>query len=293
MNTPQPLVLVDASIYIFRAWHSMPDAWQDVDGESVNAVHGFLRFLLDVLQRERPRRIVVAFDEALECSYRNKLYPAYKANREPAPEALKRQFAKCRAVSEALGIACISHAELEADDLIGSLLWQERARGGSGLLISADKDLSQLLRGDDEQWDFARDLRWRADGVPQRYGVRATQIVDFLGLCGDAVDNIPGVPGIGAKTATALLAQFNDLDEVLVGIAEVATMKLRGAPRIARNLGTYGDQARLSKALATIVCDAPIGPIDPQRRKVDSDALDALLQRFKVAPLTRRRAVEC
>src|SRR5690606_26777450 len=116
------LYLVDASMYVFRAWHSMPDEFHDDEGWPTNAVHGFARFLLELLERERPRHIAIAFDEALDNCFRNALYPAYKANRDPAPEELKRQFAHCKALCQGLGLATLAHPEYEADDLIGSAL---------------------------------------------------------------------------------------------------------------------------------------------------------------------------
>src|SRR5690606_37295031 len=120
-----------------------------------------------------------------------------KANREPAPASLKHQFALCQAFTAALGLDVLSDSAYEADDLIGTLLTRQRAAGFRGVIVSADKDLSQLLHPGDEQWDYARAQRWGADGVKARYGVHAHQVADFLGLTGDAIDNIPGVPGIG------------------------------------------------------------------------------------------------
>ena len=228
MNQPVPaprttLYLVDASLYVFRAWHSMPaDAFRDADGWPTNAVHGFARFLLELLERERPRHIAVAFDEALDACFRNALYPAYKANRDPAPEELRRQFAHCKALCLALGLVVLAHAEYEADDLIGSAARAGRAHGHRAVIVSADKDLSQLLAVDDEQWDFARGLRWGLAGVRARHGVDAHQIADYLALAGDPVDNIPGVPGIGKKTAAVLLAHFGSLDALLERVDEAS-----------------------------------------------------------------------
>src|SRR5688572_27770939 len=165
------LHLVDASLYVFRAWHSMPDEWHDADGWPLNAVHGFARFVLELLERERPRHIVVAFDEALDSCFRNTLYPAYKANRDPAPEELTRQFAHCKAVCTALGLATLAHPQYEADDLIGSAVHAARAQGFRSVIVSADKDLSQLLGEHDEQFDFGKGLRWGMAGVRARHGV--------------------------------------------------------------------------------------------------------------------------
>lgn len=286
------LYLVDASLYVFRAWHSMPDEFHDDQGQPVNAVHGFTRFLLELLEREQPQHIAVAFDQALESSFRNEFYPAYKANREPAPEALKRQFALCQDMSRALGLATISDTRFEADDLIGSLLERQRALGFSGVIVSADKDLSQLLRADDTQWDYARQQRWGADGVKARHGVEAHQLADYLGLAGDAVDNIPGVPGIGSKTAAALLERFGSLDAILARVEEIPFLRLRGAAQHAARLREHREQALLSRRLATIALDAPLPSdlTDAARRRGDQAALDNLFERLRLGPITRKRA---
>src|SRR5690606_14586127 len=165
----------------------------------------------------------------LDSCFRNALYPAYKANRPPAPEELRHQFSHCKALADALGLNVLAHGEYEADDLIGSALQHARAQGHRGVIISADKDLSQLLDAHDEQWDFARGQRWGATGVKARLGVEARQVADYLGLCGDAVDNIPGVPGIGCKTAVVLLGHFGSLDALLERIDEVGFLRMRGA----------------------------------------------------------------
>jgi DNA polymerase-1 len=283
--------LVDSSLYIFRAWHSMPADFADHDGNPVNAVHGFTRFVLDLLERQKPTRLAFAFDQSLESNFRNDLYPAYKANRDPAPEELKRQFAYCQQMCHALGFATLVDGRYEADDLIGSAARHVRTAGYSVTILSADKDLSQLLDTGDEQWDFGRNDRWGADGVKARYGVHAHQIADFLGLTGDAVDNIPGVPGIGAKTAASLLGHFGSLDTLLEKIAEVPYLRLRGGAQHAERLKSHRDIALLSRKLATIMCDAPL-PDDfgtAERRAPDTAALDALMESLRFGPMTRRR----
>jgi DNA polymerase-1 len=288
-----PLYLVDASLYVFRAWHSMPDEFHDEAGQPLNAVHGFARFLLELVEREAPSHIAVAFDEALESSFRNDYYPAYKANREPAPESLKYQFACCQRLARALGLPVMSHGRYEADDLIGTLLVRQRAQGFRSIIVSADKDLSQLLGPQDEQWDYARQQRWGAAGVRDRHGVEAHQMADYLGLTGDAVDNIPGVPGIGAKTAAALLAHFGDLDAVLARVEEIPFLRLRGAAQHAARLREHREQALLSRRLATIALDAPL-PEDigaAERRPALRPQLEELLERWRFGPLTRRRAL--
>ena len=287
------LYLIDASMYVFRAWHSMPDEFHDVDGNPVNAVHGFARFLLELIERQTPQHIAVAFDESLESSFRNRLYPAYKANREPAPEALKRQFAACKAFTAALGLDVLCDDAYEADDLIGTLLARQRAAGFRGVIVSGDKDLSQLLHAGDEQWDYARQQRWNADGVKARYGVHAHQIADYLGLTGDAVDNIPGVPGIGAKTAAALLEHFGSMDALLQRLAEVPYLRLRGAATHGARLNQHREQALLSRSLATIALDAPLpdGIEDSRRGSGDRVTMEALIEQLRFGPLTRKRVV--
>jgi 5'-3' exonuclease len=284
------LYLVDASLYVFRAWHSMPDEFRDADGWPTNAVHGFARFLLELLERERPTHIAIAFDEALDSCFRNALYPAYKANRDPAPEELRRQFGQCKALCAALGLVVLAHREYEADDLIGSALHAARPAGHRGVIVSADKDLSQLLDELDEQWDYARDQRWGAAGVKARHGVHAHQIADYLALCGDAVDNIPGVPGIGAKTAVVLLSHFGSLDAMLARIDEVPFLRFRGAAQAAGKLRLHREQALLCRRLSTIALDAPLdGARDFTRATVSGETLGSLCQSIGFGPLTRRR----
>jgi len=288
------LYLVDASLYVFRAWHSMPDEFRDSQGWPTNAVHGFARFLLDLLERERPRHIVVAFDEALDSCFRHRIYPAYKANREPAPEELRRQFAHCKALCVALGLTVLAHHDYEADDLIGSALHRARAGGYRGVIVSADKDLSQLLDLHDEQWDYARGQRWGADGVKARYGVEARQIADYLALTGDAVDNIPGVNGIGAKTAAILLAHFGSLDALLERVDEVAFLRLRGAAQAAARLRLQREQALLCRRLTTIALDAPLDYDTPaaSRGAADAAMIDGLVASLRFGPMTRRRLLQ-
>ncbi|MEE7546214.1 exodeoxyribonuclease IX, partial [Xanthomonas sp. Kuri4-1] len=288
---PAPLYLVDASLYVFRAWHSVPDEFRDAEGWPTNAVHGFARFLLDLLERERPDHLVVAFDEALDSCFRHAIYPAYKGNRTPAPDELRRQFAHCKALCAALGLHVLAHAHYEADDLIGSALHAARPQGFRGVIVSADKDLSQLLYEHDEQWDYARNLRWRRDGVKARHGVHAHQIADYLALCGDAIDNIPGVTGIGAKSAAVLLAHFGSLDALLERIDEIPFLRLRGAAQMALRLREQREHALLWRQLTTIALDAPLALPAPvfTRLPADADMLAGLCESLRFGPMTRRR----
>lgn len=285
------LHLVDASLYVFRAWFSVDDAMTDRDGWPSNAVYGFTGFLLSLLEQARPTHLALAFDEALDTSFRNAIYPPYKANREPAPESLRRQFRFCREIGEALGIACFADSRFEADDLIGSLVARGREAGCRHVIVSADKDLSQLLGEGDEQWDFARQQRWDAAGVVERFGVRPEQMADFLALTGDPVDNIPGVPGIGAKGAAALLQHFGTLEALLERLDELPYLRLRGARSLYTKLRAHGDAARVARRLTGISTQAPV-PSDSaalRLRPADLPRLDLLFDQLGFGPMTRRR----
>ncbi|MEF9977406.1 MAG: 5'-3' exonuclease H3TH domain-containing protein [Thermomonas sp.] len=290
--TQPTLHLVDASMYVFRAWHSMPDEFHDADGWPTNAVHGFARFLLELLERERPRHIAIAFDEALDSCFRNAIYPAYKANRDPAPPELRRQFAWCKALCKAVGLVTLAHTDYEADDLIGTAVHAGRRNGFRSVIVSADKDLSQLLQADDEQYDFAKAVRWKADGVKARHGVHAHQIADYLALTGDAVDNIPGITGIGAKSAAILLAHFQSLDALLARIDEVPFLRLRGAATMATRLREQREHALLWRQLTTIALDAPLPEGGFARGRGDAEELASLSDWVGFGPLTRKRLAD-
>lgn len=299
MNTPRdhadkPAYLVDGSLYVFRAWHSMPDDFRDADGFPANAVHGYTRFLCDLIEREKPAHLMVAFDASLTTSFRNELYPPYKANRELPPVELERQFTLCREVTRAMGVTELADPVYEADDLIGSMLWTLRAQGMRSVIVSADKDFGQLLGEHDRQWDFARDRRWGPDGVHDKLGVHPHQVADYLALTGDSVDNIPGVPGIGAKTAAALLQHFGDLETVLERVDEVPFLRLRGAEACARRLREHADTARLFARITRIALDAPVPErsVDLERRPSDCGELERLCDHLRFGPLTRHRLNE-
>ena len=286
--------LVDSSLYVFRAWHGTPIDSRCEDGWPVNAVHGFARFLCELIERTRAARLALAFDEALDSCFRNAIYPAYKANREPAPEELRRQFAHCKALGAAMGLPVLAHSDFEADDLIGTAAMTARRAGHAVVIVSADKDMAQLLDEGDWQWDFARNERWDCAGVKPRYGIHAHQVADYLGLTGDASDNIPGVPGIGPKTAATLLGVYGSMDTLLAKLDEVPLLKLRGAAQHAARLREHRDAALLSRRLATIALDAPLpdGFDAASRRAPDPDALDRLCEHLRIGPMTRRRLQE-
>ena len=284
--------LVDASFFIFRAYYSIPEQMADGDGRQVNALFGFARFMSDLIERERPEHLAVAFDESLASSFRNRLYPAYKANREPAPPGLKEQFARCRELCRHLGAAEFSSPEYEADDIIGTLAARMRAAGYSSTLVTRDKDLAQLIRDGDEFWDFMAAERYCYEEIAPRFGVRPERIADFLALTGDAVDNIPGVPGIGRKTAGALLARFASLDELYANLDAVGALPIRGASGLAARLTEHRGVAFLARELTRIACDMPLAvtPASLKRSPPDLAALNAFYDRAGFGPALRRQA---
>jgi len=295
--SPQPraegaLYLIDASVFIFRAFYSVPVTLVNDDSEPVNAVHGFGRFIGDLVEKELPAHIAVAFDQSLTSSFRNKLYPQYKANREPAPIELKRQFAWCRELCRAYGLADFSSPEYEADDLIGTLATQARAQGKRTVLVTRDKDLSQLIRPGDVYWDYIGEARYEYDDIAERFGVLPERMADFLALTGDAVDNIQGVPGIGKKTASLLLTHYESLDHLYGNLDAVLKLKLRNAGFVVGQLRDHRDAAYLARQLTGIACDAPMQTelAHLQRRKPDMAALNSLYDNLGFGRLLRNQA---
>ncbi len=284
--------LVDASFFVFRAYYSIPDHMADGEGRPVNALYGFARFLCDLVERERPEYLAVAFDESLAGSFRSRIYPAYKANREPPPPALKEQFARCRELCRHLGLAEFGSPEYEADDIIGTLATRLRAQGFCATLVTRDKDLAQLVRRGDEFWDYMAEERFGYDDIPARFGVRPERIADFLALTGDAVDNIPGVPGVGRKTAAALLATFESLDDLYANLGRVATLGIRGGGGLAARLEAHRAVAYLARELTRIACDMPLAasPASVRRAPPDLEGLGAFYDRAGFGPALRRQA---
>jgi 5'-3' exonuclease len=285
---------IDASYFIFRAYHSMPPDMVDADGNATHALYGFARFLSDLLEQVRPERIGVAFDLSLrsEISFRNSIYPAYKANREAPPVDLERQFELCREFCRHMGLAEFASSEYEADDIIGTLAARARAAGLRNVVVTRDKDLSQLIREGDVFWDYSGNTRYHYHDIGPRFGAIPELIADFLALTGDAVDNIPGVPGIGKKTAAELFALFGSLDELYANLERVAGLNLRGAVGIAARLLAHKEAAYLARRLTGIVCDIPLTcTLDGLKpRPPDSAALEAFFDTHGFGNILRRQA---
>ncbi len=288
--TEQPIIyLIDASVYIFRAWHSIPDRMTTPQGEPCNAVYGFAGFIADLLRRSNPQPVFVAFDASLSTSFRNALYPDYKAQRPAAPLELKRQFAWCQQLCEALGLPWLAHAEWEADDIIGTWAEQGRAHGHAIAIVSRDKDLTQLLTPQDHVWDFAGDKVLDCDAVHAQFGVWPEQIADYLALTGDAVDNIPGVAGVGPKAASALLQAFGDLESIYQRLDEVPALPVRGARALAAKLEAGRELAFLSRQLTGIPTDLALDLPPRHRQKSDAEALLALCEELGFGKGMRER----
>lgn len=285
------IFLVDASVYVFRAYHSQLPDMVDGEGNPVHAVFGFARFLGDLMERVRPRYIGVAFDQRLATSYRNRIYPAYKANREPTPAGLPRQFEYCRELCRYLGVPAFVDPEFEADDIIGTLSCLMRAEGVRSALITRDKDLAQLVRDGDLLWDFGARTQLGYRDIERCFGAAPERFADFLALTGDASDNIPGVPGIGPKIAATLLRKFSSLDELYANIGRVAALGLRGGAALGERLSAHREAVFLARRLTRIVCDMQLGVVAPDLRPKAPNlaALYSLYDRLGFGPLLRRQ----
>jgi 5'-3' exonuclease len=285
---------IDASYFVFRAYHSMPPDMVDADGNGTHALYGFARFLSDLLEQVRPERIGAAFDISLrgETSFRNGIYPAYKANRESPPADLERQFGLCREFCRHIGVAEYASAEYEADDIIGTLAARSRAAGLRNVLVTRDKDLSQLIRDGDVFWDYSGNARYHYHDIGPRFGAIPELIADFLALTGDSVDNIPGVPGVGKKTAALLFSTFGSLDELYENLHRVPQLILRGGAAMAARLLAHKEAAYLAQRLTRIVCDMPLQASldDLKVRAPDRGKLDGFFDTHGFGNILRQQA---
>ena len=294
MSEPVParLLLIDASPYIFRAYYSLPRSIQAPDGMPVNALRGFADFLGRLVQDEAPTHLLVACDGDLTGSFRNEIYPAYKSSREEPDADLVAQLEPCYELIEALGLPSAIDDRYEADDLIATARAKFSSDFDRFVVVTADKDLAQLVDDRTEFYDFAKGTRLGHGEVVERFGVRPEQVKDFLGLAGDSVDDIPGVRGVGAKTAMALLSAFDGLDDLYARLDEVAGLGIRGAKTLGAKLAEHRDIAYLSRELATCATDAPleIGRDGLARRPPSGDTLRALGERYALKNLERLAA---
>ncbi|HHU92438.1 MAG TPA: DNA polymerase I [Halanaerobiaceae bacterium] len=284
----EKLFLLDGHSLAHRAFYALP-LLQNSAGEYTNAVYGFARMLFRLIEDEQPDYMIVAFDTKAP-TFRHQEYVEYKGNRKETPDELRPQFALIRELLEALNIKIISKEGFEADDLIGTLARKGEKEGLEVRIVTGDRDTLQLVsekinvlytrRGitELERYDLAK--------IKEEYQLEPDQLKDMKGLMGDSSDNIPGVPGIGEKTAIALLKEFSSLENLLANIDKVSGKKRK------ENLQEYGDQARLSKLLGTIVIDVPLeyNLADSRLEEVDKEALLPLLERLEFKSLLEQFA---
>lgn len=275
MSQKPVLFLLDASSYIHRAFHAIRGLSTST-GVPTNAVFGFLQMLLKVLKDAKPEYAAVVYD-AKGPTFRHKFYPAYKANRPPLDPALKTQFPLVRQVVTALELPAVEVEGYEADDLMATLARQAADQGFEVVLVSGDKDLFQLLSEQVSMWDTMKGARLGPEEVRAKLGVEVAQAVDFQALTGDSTDNVPGVPGVGPKSAAKLLQEHGSLDQVLDAASGLKKSKMR------ENLLNFRDQALLSRDLVRLAVDAPV-EFDPEAfsvRKPDPRVLTPVLAKLE------------
>ena len=283
------LHLVDGSAFIFRAYHALPPLTRKSDGLPIGAVAGFCNMLFktvgDNKGADAPTHVAVIFDYSGK-SFRNEIYPAYKANRPPAPEDLVPQFPLTRDATRAFNIACIEKEGFEADDIIATYARQAREAGGRVTIISSDKDLMQLVGGGVEMLDAMKNKRIGIEGVEEKFGVGPERVVDVQALAGDSVDNVPGAPGIGIKTAALLINEYGDLDTLLARAEEIKQPKRREV------LIEKADQIRMSRVLVTLDENVPdLEPLEAlELRDPEPDALLPFLAAMEFRSLSKRIA---
>ncbi len=249
------LHLIDGSAFIFRAYHALPPLTRKSDGLPIGAVNGFCnmlnRYIEDNDGPDAPTHVAVIFDHSGH-SFRNDVYDGYKANRPPAPEDLVPQFPLTREATKAFNIACEEMEGFEADDMIATLAFRARDAGGRVTIISSDKDLMQLVGDGIEMYDAMKNKRIDREGVFEKFGVYPDRVIDVQALAGDSVDNVPGAPGIGIKTAATLINEFGDLDELLRRSDEIKQPKRR------QTLIDNEEQIKISRELVTLDCNTPL-----------------------------------
>lgn len=283
------LHLIDGSAFIFRAYHALPPLTRKSDGLPVGAVSGFCNMLHRYVEGntgpDAPTHVAVIFDHSGK-TFRNDLYDQYKANRPPTPEDLKPQFPLTRDATRAFNIACKEIEGFEADDIIATLACQARAAGGRVTIISSDKDLMQLVGGGVEMLDAMKNKRIDSEGVVEKFGVGPERVVDVQALAGDSVDNVPGAPGIGIKTAALLINEFGSLEDLLDRAEEIKQPKRR------QTLIDKREQIEMSKRLVQLDCDMELG-FDLEELEVRDPKAENLLEflsKMEFTTLTKRIA---
>jgi 5'-3' exonuclease len=285
---PRTAYLVDGMAYVFRSFYSMR-SMSAPDGTPINAVFGLGLTLQKFLHEQQPELLVCCFDAGSQ-TFRNEIFAEYKANRAAPPEELVPQFDLCRELVEKMGIATAICPGYEADDLMATLTARLLDAGHEVVIVTGDKDMAQLLAPDVRIFNLARGDWWTADNVPDRLGVRADQVGDYLALTGDAADNIPGVRGVGPKAACALLGAFGSLDAVYADLARVEALPLRGAKGLRRKLEDGRASAMMSRRLVDLDAQAPCD-LDEEAmtyRGADSATLEAFAEKWGLGRVALR-----
>lgn len=250
------VLLIDSSIYIFKSYFSLPEKWHAEENQyPTQAVYGFTHFLLELLKKKQPQYIFCAFDESLKTGFRHQLCPNYKINRELPDEALAFQLNACRQLCRVLGIAQMASNKYEADDLLGAMAKQVRKIGMQPVIVSRDKDLTQIIQQGDLYWDIGKSQPKDYKQLESDLGVGCHQMADYLALVGDSSDSIAGVPGVGPKTARELLSWMPSIDHIIENSDQLGDLPIRGAAKLSDKIMHNKDQLLLSRKLATIVTD--------------------------------------
>ena len=280
------LFLIDGNSLAYRAFFALPDSMATSDGRPTNAIFGLASMLVKLVSEYRPRQVVVAWDAGM--SGREEVYPEYKAHRPPKPDLLREQWPSLVELVEAFGYANVSVEGYEADDVIATIATEAAERGIETVVVTGDRDAFQLVGEHVRVMATAKGITetrlYDEAGVLERYGVRPDQVTDLIGLKGDSSDNIPGVPGIGDKTAAALLGEFETLEAVLENVDQVSGAKRK------QNLVDHAEDARVSKSLATMVTDLDTGlELDGiLDHEVDRSGLRAFMRRFELKAALER-----
>ncbi|MGH1331091.1 MAG: DNA polymerase I [Paracoccaceae bacterium] len=284
------LHLIDGSAFIFRAYHALPPLTRKSDGLPVGAVSGFCNMLFKYVEEntgpDAPTHAAVVFDKGSH-TFRNDLYDLYKANRDAMPEDLRPQMPLTREATRAFNIACLEQEGFEADDIIATLACRARDAGGRVTIISSDKDMMQLVGGGVEMLDAMKNRRIDREGVEEKFGVGPERVVDVQALAGDSVDNVPGAPGIGIKTAALLINEYGDLDTLLARAGEIKQPKRR------ESLIDNADQIRLSRQLVTLDCNMDLDYTleSLEVRDPEVEALVEFLTQMEFRTIVKRAAV--
>lgn len=272
-----PLILIDGSSYLYRAYHAAPN-FTNSDGEPTGAVYGVVNMLRSMLRQYATEHVAVIFD-AKGKTFRDEIYPEYKAHRPPMPDDLRGQIEPLHAVIKAMGLPLISVSGVEADDVIGTLATQASKAGMPVLISTGDKDMAQLVDPNVTLINTMTDVVMDPAGVVDKFGIGPELIIDYLALMGDKVDNIPGVPGVGEKTAKALLTGIGGLDALYANLDDIPALGFRGSKTMPKKLEEHKEAAYLSYELATIKLDVELDVTPDQLRKGEPDT-DELTKLF-------------